>query len=82
MLVENFDFYVPESSDKFLFKEPDISKKPQSKLQYTAGNQAYENQFPYVCEIRILATNGDGFVCTGSLIGDEWVLSARHCIDG
>jgi secreted trypsin-like serine protease len=37
-----------------------------------------EKQFPFV--VAIYTTNGDSANCTGSVIGDYWVLTAQHCV--
>jgi secreted trypsin-like serine protease len=42
------------------------------------GTEAIPNEFPWVVALFL----GSGSFCTGSLISDEWVITAAHCADG
>ncbi|CAG9811939.1 unnamed protein product [Chironomus riparius] len=79
---QGLNFYIPQSSEDFKFIEPEIPSIAASKLHYSVAQEATDGQFPFVCEIRIQQADGVGFICSGSLIDNNWVLSARHCIDG
>jgi secreted trypsin-like serine protease len=41
------------------------------------GNEAIPNEFPWVVALFL----GSGSFCTGSLISDEWVITAAHCAE-
>lgn len=41
------------------------------------GSRSYLGQWPWVVGIKI----GARFICGGSLISDQWVVTAAHCIE-
>ena len=41
------------------------------------GHEAKPNQFPW-----LVALFANAWFCSASLISDEWVLTAAHCVDG
>lgn len=50
---------------------------PQAGLRVIGGTVAARNAFPYQAALII---NNSGF-CGGSIISNEWVLTAAHCVD-
>ncbi|CAG9801884.1 unnamed protein product [Chironomus riparius] len=70
----------PENIEDFVFQGKETASKGP-RLQISNGRQATNTQFPYVAELAINTATG-GFLCTGSLIGRNWILTARHCIAG
>jgi len=43
------------------------------------GTQAQKDEWPWQA---MLASTGGSQFCGGSLIADQWVLTASHCVDG
>ena len=56
---------------------------PQSKV--VNGNPVREGEFPWSVSIHFNnlteAKTNDSFICGGSLIHIDWVLSAKHCLE-
>ncbi|XP_070502185.1 serine protease 3-like [Chironomus tepperi] len=67
----------PDDVEDFVFKGKKSNSKTL-KLQIANGKQATDTQFPYAAELAINTANG-GYLCTGSWIGSNWILTARHC---
>ncbi|KAJ6225201.1 hypothetical protein RDWZM_003746 [Blomia tropicalis] len=59
-----------EISDKVI--KPDDSK-------VVGGNTASEGQFPYQISLR---NRKNQHFCGGSIINEQWILTAAHCVDG
>ncbi|KAJ3656383.1 hypothetical protein Zmor_015465 [Zophobas morio] len=45
------------------------------------GQEAYVGEFPYAAAIYKSTADGNYF-CTGTVLTDEWVLTAGQCVDG
>lgn len=61
--------------------EPFPPKLPAPHVMVVGGDSAFDEQFPFTAELSINTKNG-GFLCSGSLIASDWVVTARHCIAG
>jgi secreted trypsin-like serine protease len=64
-------FYKPETK-----RPTDCGKENLSSTKIINGQKAEENQFPWVGYMRC---SNPGWSCTGSLISEEWFLTAAHC---
>ena len=42
------------------------------------GQEATPHSYPFQVALFI----GEGYFCGGSIISDQWILTAAHCIDG
>lgn len=68
---------IPLEPDKWVFQGNSSGVSRNGRI--SNGQQATDTQFPWVAELAINLNNG-GLLCTASLISDQWILGARHCI--
>lgn len=51
------------------------------KPRIVDGQKADSGQFPYYAYLDIKLSNGSNAVCGASIISDEWLISAAHCLN-
>ncbi|ERL93372.1 brachyurin [Dendroctonus ponderosae] len=77
--LEEFGYDWDNIKPAILVKEPigPIPEIPQSGSRIIGGSVAARGAFPYQAALII---NGNSF-CGGSIISNQWVLTAAHCVD-
>ena len=71
-----FDFHCVE------FKTTKCGVSNRSKQErIVGGTEAKQNEFPWQAWLLISLGNGRFYSCGGSLISNQWILTAAHCVD-
>ncbi|KAH9638906.1 hypothetical protein HF086_004436, partial [Spodoptera exigua] len=62
--------------------EPEIAYIEDSLRgsRIVSGWEAVNGQFPYTVSIRNVGPTGGVSACTGSILTNEWILTAAHCL--
>ncbi|XP_059473962.1 brachyurin-like [Neocloeon triangulifer] len=94
--VPNFNAKAYEKNNKpKLDKKPQGKKLPNKNAgsstdsdegsiesQIVGGQKARLGQFPWQARINLYDANDQEYMCGGSLIDPEWILTAAHCVYG
>lgn len=57
-------------------------KSSGTEERIAGGNTASPNEYPWQALLDIYRKNGVHYVCGGSLISNQWVLTSANCLDG
>ena len=60
----------------------EIENASEIEPKIVRGYAAGAGQFPFFAHLEIALTNGKKVGCGSSLISDEWLITAAHCIAG
>jgi len=52
---------------------------PGPNMYITGGNEATPHEYPWMAAL-FFEMNGQRYFCGGTLISDEWVMTAAHCV--
>ncbi len=45
------------------------------------GDEAFLGQYPFVAHVQMVQADGSSYVCTGSIVSNDIVVTAAHCIE-
>ncbi|KAJ8711243.1 hypothetical protein PYW07_008485 [Mythimna separata] len=68
----------PVDSDSELAYIEDIRNAGNQRI--VGGWAAEDNQFPSTVSLRTVSSTGGVSACTGSVLTNQWILSAAHCL--
>ncbi|XP_046654399.1 transmembrane protease serine 11B-like [Daphnia pulicaria] len=52
------------------------------KGKIVGGEETTPNEFPWMAHLKTIYWSGDSSNCSGTLIGNRWILTAAHCFFG
>ncbi|KRF97667.1 uncharacterized protein Dwil_GK27531 [Drosophila willistoni] len=61
---------------------PALEGHSKSLGRIVNGQEAKEGQFPYIVELTVHSLYRPSSLCGGSIIANDWILTAAHCTDG
>ena len=90
LMADPLESYRPEAMAKKLRKQTPVGFKPSlaqeecgiensSAGRVVGGDEAAPHQFPWLAHMT--CTSG-GWLCTSSIIAEDWILTAGHCVSG
>jgi len=71
-----------ESSAEETIKEipfKDLTKPTNNLSRIVNGELAKDGEIPYIVALRITTNQGTQTICSGSIIGNSWILTAAQC---
>ncbi|XP_055910569.1 brachyurin-like [Eupeodes corollae] len=71
----------PRSVDDRIQINPNIEEVSSEEGRITNGKVAEPKQFPYQVGLLLYSDEGKSW-CGGTLISDQWIVSAAHCAEG
>ncbi|XP_069044074.1 serine protease 27-like [Lepisosteus oculatus] len=63
----------------FILNKEEVSSSPLSRSSIVGGQDAEEGEWPWQVYIQIQVNHINAKFCGGSLISEQWVLTAAHC---
>lgn len=70
---------LPEGIENIIDYEDDAELAPSPRI--VGGNIASPNSHPYIVGLLITVPQGQTW-CGGSIISNQYILTAAHCVDG
>ncbi|XP_046991731.1 trypsin-1-like [Schistocerca americana] len=79
--IEEMWYGSPEAPDWYKFEEADSpSEFTDVEERIVGGSDAFPGQFPYVVSLKTPDESGFQHFCGGSILTEEWILTAAHCV--
>ena len=87
-MADPLESYRPAEMAKKLNKQSPVGLKPSTAQaecgienpgRVVGGEEAAPHQFPWLAHMT--CTSG-GWLCTSSIISEDWILTAGHCVSG
>ncbi|CBY12286.1 unnamed protein product [Oikopleura dioica] len=73
----------PAEITQTIKKEQATKKFDQEEpVRIIGGVSAEANQWPWIARLRMMDSSGNAGRCGGTVVDNNWVLSAAHCCDG
>ena len=75
-----FENSKPFFNGSFVSFHPDCGQKPPPSMRVINGSVTFANEYPWMAQ---MAVKGYGpHYCGGTVINDEYILTAAHCVYG